>query len=196
MATNDILIRTPTTAPSVIEFADHAGDYSPTTGATGGDLAADWTTTTVQLALAGLTTTSYRQSAKADLGNPRAELYDCLAAMEFFAAPTAGQRIFFYWLPSSDATAANANTGNASGSDAAYTGYNSTPAIAITQGIMIGSMALSAAADIYIAYIGRFSPPTQWGSLVVRNESGQTLAGTDDIETNVVFIPYIPQVQS
>ncbi|MHA2380532.1 MAG: hypothetical protein ACXADS_14750, partial [Candidatus Thorarchaeota archaeon] len=116
---NKVLLQEMDDTPAQICFADFAGDYSPTSAA---DDLRKGTDTEVQLSLAGVADSAYRQAAKADLGVHRAPSYAVRAVLEWSVAPTAGDVVYIYWAASSSATAANGNPGNASGADAAYTG--------------------------------------------------------------------------
>jgi hypothetical protein len=146
---------------------------------------------------ATVTTASSRQSAKADLGAKRAPAYNVYACIEFATAPTSGAAIEFYWAPSPVATAANGNTGGASGSDGAYTGPASgTDDGGVKKIQFIGQMACENIGNaVQIAFIGTFSPSSRYGSLIVKNECGQTLFTTDAYEHQVLFEPVIDEVQ-
>ena len=181
--------------PKQIVFANHAGDFAPTASNDLRDATAG-NRTNVELALASLANGSYRQSAKADLEVNRAEEYAVRAALEHAATPTAGNRWDLYWAPAQSSTAANANPGGASGSDAAYTGYSSNADASVLQLQYIGSFITTAqaTATIQVAYVGRFRPIERYGSLVIKNGSGAA-HHTDDVEAHVVFDPIIPEIQ-
>jgi len=113
------------------------------------------------------------------------------------AAATAGEVIEFYWNASASSAAATGNLGAASGSAAAYSGYSSDLADSIKQLIFIGNMVMTddAVDSLQIGYVGDLYPPHRHGSLIVKNESGQTICDTDDIEAHVVLNPVIIEVQ-
>jgi hypothetical protein len=150
----------------------------------------------VQLSMASVANNAARQSAKTDLGANRPEVYDVIAAFELAATPTAGNVIELWWAPSPNATAANANPGAVSGSDAAYAGYSSNLDASIKQLQFIGDFVCTAQATgtIQVARAGSFRPRERYGSLVVYNKSGAAFH-SDDVECHVVMIPQLPQVQ-
>ena len=113
-------------------------------------------TRTDQINLTSLAALAARQSAKFDFTANRAPLYRMMAAIEFATAPAAGELVDFYLAFSPNATAANANPGGVSGSDAAYTGYSSNLADSLKQLTYIGSMVatVQATTTIQIANIG------------------------------------------
>lgn len=154
--------------------------------------------TRYQLTIHGLTNAASRQSAKVDLGQRRAPAYNVIACIEFGAsAPTAGAAIELYWAPSTSATAGTGNTGGTSGADAAYTSIGSgTDDGGVKKLQFIGQMACEAVANgVQIAFIGTFSPATRYGSLIIKNECGQTLFATDGNECQILLEPVIDEVQ-
>lgn len=175
-----------------ISFADHAGDFAPAAA----NSLEQGTPTDVQLSLASVADDAARQSAKFDFGATRAAQFSLMAAMEIAATPVAGQTIEFYLAPSPDATAANGNPGGVSGSDAAYTGYSSNLDNSLKQLLFIGAMVVTAQATgtVQIGFIGVFSPPERYGSLIVVNRSGASLH-SDDVEIHVVIGPIIDEIQ-
>jgi hypothetical protein len=151
------------------------------------------------ITLASVANAAARQSVKLDLGTEtsvgsgvfvRAELYAVKAAFEIAATPTAGNTIDLYWAPSSSATAGIDNPGNVSGADAAYTGYSANLTAAIKQLMLIGSFVCTtqATANVQKGFVGVFSPPSRWGSLVVVNNSGAALHSSD-ANMEVVMTP-------
>ena len=189
---NKVLVTVQDGTPPQLCFADHATDFSPTAA----NSLEVGTPTDVQLDLTGVTNTSWRQSAKADLGANRASRYRVRAALEFATAPTAGNLVHMYWSPSGSAMAANANSGGASGSDAAYAGYSSNAAASARQLTYIGALVCTAQATttVQVAEVGEFEPSEQYGSLAVDNESGVTMM-SDAVEMHVVFDPIIDEIQ-
>ena len=191
---NKILIQPMDNTPAQISFANFAGDFSPTAA---NDLRVG-TDTQCELVLLNLADAAAAQSAKVDLGAHFAERYALVACPEMqIAAATAGAVIEFYWNASGIVTAATGNMGGASGSAAAYSGYSSDLADSVKQLIYIGSMVMTddAVDSVQIGYAGDLYPPHRWGSLIVKNECGQTICDTDDIEAHIVLNPIIPEVQ-
>lgn len=190
MATNEVHLKTP---DSQVVFADVGGDFSPTSA---NDLR-QGTPTTAQLSLASVSDGAARQSAKVDLGATRPTEYLVMAAFEFAATPTAGEAVELYWAASPDSTATNGNPGGVSGSDAAYSGYSSNLAASVKQLQLIGIFVCTAQATATVqqAIAGRFKPPTRYGSLVVKNESGAAFH-SDDVECHVVFDPVVEDIQA
>ena len=184
--------------PKQIVFGNHAGDFGP---AAANDLriSSDGSNETdVELVLLDLADAAAAQSAKADLGANRAQAYRVRACIEMqVAAATAGKVVEFYWSESHHATAANGNAGGCSGAVGAYSGYSADLADAVNQLIPIGSMVMTDDAfdSAQIGTVGRLSPGERYGSLVVKNECGQTICDTDDIEAHVVLDPIIPETQ-
>lgn len=175
-----------------LSFADHAGDFSPAAGSS----LEHGTPTDVQLSLASVANNAARQSAKADLGANRPEAFAVYAAFEFAATPTAGNVVELWWNPSHSSTAANANVGGCSGSDAAYAGYSSNLDASIKQLQYIGDFVCTAqaTATVQVARVGTLYPEQRYGSLVVYNKSGAAFH-SDDVECHVVFEPLLPQIQ-
>lgn len=191
---NKILNTEMDSTPEQIIFADHAGDYSP--GANNAIAAS--TPTTGQLILLNLADAAAAQSAQVDLGANFAERYAVVACIEMqVAAATAGEVIEFYWNASASATAAVGNMGAATGSAAAYSGYSSDLADSVRQLIYIGSLVMTDDAfdSVQIGYVGDLFPPHRYGSLIVKNECGQTICDTDDIESAIVLNPIVSEIQ-
>lgn len=191
---NKLLIQEMDDTPPQICFANFAGDFSPTAA---NDLRKG-TDTQVELVLLNLADAAAAQSAKADLGVHFAERYSCIACIEMqVAAATAGEVVEFYWSESSSSTAATGNMGGASGSAAAYSGYSADLADSVLQLKKIGSMVMTddAVDSQQIGFVGELWPSNRYGSLIVKNECGQTICDTDDIEAHVVLSPVIPEIQ-
>jgi hypothetical protein len=181
-----------------ITFANH-GVYVPTGGniievGTPQDVDMDWNGGST-----GIITGEARESDKVDLGNGSdiwAPEYTMIACIEYFTAPTTGTSIDFYWGSSTQLTAANGNPGFLTGVDADYTASPATLAEGLSQLEPIGSMMLTADTEFHIQQIGTFAPKTRYGILVAHNNAtGQAIAATDAIETALVFIPVIPEIQ-
>jgi hypothetical protein len=192
MATKTLVQEMDDTPPQIC-FADVGNDFSPTAA---NDLRKG-TDTECQLSLASVADSAYRQSAKVDLGEHRAQAYMVRAAFELAATPTAGDVISLYWAPSSSSTAATGNAGGVSGSDAAYTGYSSNADDSVEQLVHIGDFicTVQATTTVQVAEVGMFMPSERYGSLVVRNESGAAFH-SDDVECHVVFDPIVDEFQN
>jgi len=191
---NKILIQPMDDTPPQISFANFAGDFSPTAA---NDLR-EGTDTETELVLLNLADAAAAQSAKVDLGAHFAERYACVAAIEMqVAAATAGEVIEFYWSGSASATAGTGNMGAASGAAAAYSGYSSDLSDSVKQLVFIGNMVMTddAVDSLQVGFVGDLYPPHRFGSLIVKNESGQTICDTDDIEAHVVLNPITIEVQ-
>jgi len=195
---NKVLITEQDGIPKQIVFGNHAGDFGPATNndlriTTDGSNELD-----VELALLNLADTAAAQSAKGDLEVNRAPAYAMMAAMEWqVAAAAAGEVVEFYMNASRSITAAVANLGGTSGAAAAYSGYSSDLADAIKQLIFVGAMSQTddAVDSLQIGYVGVYAPPQRHMSLIVKNEAGQTLCDTDDIETHVTLDPIVDEIQ-
>ncbi len=191
MTTNQVLIKdAAATTPKQISFATHAS-YVPTTN----QVIEIGTPTEVEMSLLNLADAAAVQSTKADLGAVRAPLYVVTACIEYqVAAPTTGTLIEFYWAASGQSGAGVGNPGYATGADGAYTGTPATLAEGVAQLAFIGVMVVTADIEFQIADIGVFSPTHRHGSLIVKNETGQTICDTDIIESAVVFTPIVDDI--
>ena len=191
MATNQVLVKdAASTAVKQISFATHA-TYVPT----GGNIIEIGTPTEVEMSLLDLVDGAAVQSTKADLGAVRAARYVVTPCIEYqVAAPTTATLVEFYWSASGQATAANGNPGYATGADGAYTGTPATLVEGIAQLQYLGQLVVSADIEFQIADIGVFSPKHRYGSLIVKNETGQTICDTDIIESAVVLTPIVPDI--
>ena len=167
------------------------GDYSPSTN----NVIEKGTATTSTITISGLVDAAARQSVKVDLGALRATKYAVKVAIEWHAAADADSSVSFFWSPSESATAAVGNDGGASGADAAYTGHGDL-GDSLRNLVFLGTLTPTTALAVHKATIGEFQPTSRYGSLVILNESGETLAGTDGIETAVAFNPVILQGQA
>jgi hypothetical protein len=181
-----------------ITFANHAA-YSPAAAntievGTPQDVDMDWNG-----GATGILTAEARESDKVDLGNGSdiwAPEFAVIACLEYFTAPTTGTTVDFYWGASTQSTALNGNPGFLTGTDADYTGSPATLEEGLSQLEFIGSLTLTADVEFHIGHVGTFAPKTRYGILVAHNNAtGQAIAATDAIETAVVFIPVIPEIQ-
>lgn len=150
----------------------------------GGDAAI----TLASLANSSSESTGARQSVKLDLGATRGRSYQVKADFELAATPTAGNVIELWWSPSSSATAGTDNKGNASGTDASYTGYSSNISASLKQCQLIGAFVCTAQATSTVqkaTVAGAFVPQERYGSLIVFNKSGAAFhsTGTNQVIT-------------
>jgi hypothetical protein len=174
------------------------GELDPADDATNltDDIGTD--TVDVDLDLDALADGAARQSEKADLGAARAAYYNVMASLDFTGeTPTDGEVVEFYWAPSTSGTAANGNVAGNSGADAACPdgALNSiTLAEFVKLCIYIGSMPVHADGGVQTGFVGTFSPPTRYGQLIVKNESGDAFEA-DAVESHVVLMPLVYEVQ-
>ncbi len=191
MTTNQVLIKdAASTAAKQISFATHAS-YVPTTN----QVIEVGTPTEVEMSLLNLADAAAVQSTKADLGAVRASRYVVTACIEYqVTAPTTATFIEFYWAASGQSAAAVGNPGYATGADGAYTGTPGTLVEGISQLALIGVMLVTTDLEFQIADVGIFSPAHRYGSLIVKNETGQTICDTDIIESAVVFTPIVDDI--
>jgi len=169
---------------------NHVATYSP---ATLNNLELG-TPTDVEIDLTDVAAGEAEGSAKADLGANRAPAYAVHAAIEFATAPVTGTYVEFFWAPSVSGTAGQGNPGYVTGSAAAYTGTPGTLAEGLAQLTPIGVMPCGADATgtIQTAYLGLFSPPTRYGTLIVYNATADNFH-SDAVEMAVSFTPVVPQ---
>jgi len=152
--------------------------------------------TTVDLTLSSIAAAAAKNSDKVDLGATRANAFSVVAAIEWFAAVTAGGKVSFYWSPSNNATASDGNPGSPDGVDGAYTGDGGgTVAESVRQMQFIGTLTTTDLVGVQMAKVGEFSPQERYGQLIVVNNSSATLCGTDDIESAIVITPIIDESQ-
>lgn len=180
-----------------IVFADHGGDYI---GGTGNNALEVGGGVDVQIDVTNLAAGAARQSVKVDLGAERARAYSVMMSLEMDTVPIAGESVDLYWSPSPQAAAAVANGGGCSGADAAYAGYAaSTLAEGLLNLVFIGSLSLAVmnAGDGVpeLEFIGVFSPPDRYGSLVVLNGSAGDDFFSDAVEFAVSFQPIVDEIQ-
>ena len=165
-------------------------DHSPAAGNNLG-------TRTDQIDLTSVSAGSYRQSTKFDMTATRGREMEMTAAIEFGTAPTAGGTVDFYVGFSHSTTAGTGNPANLSGADGAYVGYGaaaSDATEAINQLVYVGSLVVSNDADIHIGHVGSFVPIQQYGMVVVRNNTDQSLQ-SDAVEMSIRISPLEDEVQ-
>jgi hypothetical protein len=179
---NELLVKVGATP---LVWADNAGDFgdSPIAG-------------TDQITLVSLADGAARQGDKGDFTALRAGAYSVTLRVEFDVAPVSGTTVSLYFAPSVSGTAATANPGGVSGSDAAYTGTaGDSLADSLKQLDLIGVLTCTAdAATVVQQQTFVYSPSERYGTPVVFNEGGQAFEG-DDIEMSIIFNPIIQEIQ-
>lgn len=174
------------------EWSFQSASYVPT----GNNDLSTGSPTVVDLSLSSILDGAAKNSDQVDLGANRPSRISVTAAIEWFAAVTAGNTVDFYWSPSSNSNVAAGNPGNPDGVDGAYTGDGGgTVDESVPQMILIGSLITTDLQGVQIGHIGTFEPPSRYGQLVVVNKSGTTLCGTDDIESSILFQGLVDEVQ-
>jgi hypothetical protein len=155
---------------------------------------------TDQIDLTSLAAAAARQGAKADLGATRAAKYNVLVAVEFVAASgtLSGESVDLYLAWSPITTAANANPGGVSGSDAAYTGTaGDSLADSLKQLERVGSLITTTDNTTVVQYqkvgeifaTGRYVSP-----VLVNNATGAFVA--DAVEMYIALEPIIDEFQA
>lgn len=180
-----------------VEYIFRSSVYVPT----GDNIISDGSPTVVDLTLdeggTGLASGAAVESDQLDLGAVWPEEIFVKACLEWFAAVTAGNLVDMYWSPSANSTVSRGNPGSPSGVDSLYSPSGFTDDEGVSQMIYIGSHTNNGNQATQIASVGiSFSPPERYGHLIVFNNSGTLLCGTDDIESAVLLYGYIPEVQS
>jgi len=155
-------------------------------------------TVDVECGLSALADEAAVQSAKADLGATRALYYNVMASIDWTGeTPTDGDVVEFYWAPSTASAAGNGNVAGNSGGDATCPdgALNSiTDDEFVKLCVFIGSLPAHADGGVQTGFVGRFSPPTRYGQLVVFNKSGDVFEN-DEVESHVVFMPLVNELQ-
>lgn len=172
-----------------------SGDYSPA------DPGTDFTEgspTNVLLTLSGVANAAGRQSNKVDLGATRAARYSVLAAVDFTGeSPSATGLVDLYWAPSSSVTTGTGNVAGNSGSDGAAPD-GALGSITLNEFlkicIYIGTLFTHDGAVVQNGYVGIFSPPTQYGQIILVNNGGAAFEA-DNVEMAVFVNPIIDEVQ-
>lgn len=165
-----------------------------------------WGNDTDQLDLTGVAAGEARQSAKFDFGVNRAPRYAVHALLESNSttAPGSGEVYDFYLGLSDNATAATANPGGLSGSDADYTGTtNDSLDDSLKQLDHIGSLIAvseegeggTPAGIVQYQLIGIIpAPHLRYGIIVVDNNTAQALEA-NAVEMAVIIIPLEEEIQ-
>jgi hypothetical protein len=150
------------------------------------------------LTLASVADGAGRQSDKVDLGSTRAATYEVLGCVDFTGeTPTQGATVDYYWAPSTSTTQANGNVlGNSGADGAAPDGALGTPTVSdfVAACQFIGSLVVHDGAAVQNGFVGRFSPSSRFGQLVVVNNSGDAFEA-DDVEMHQVLNPIVDEVQ-
>ncbi len=156
--------------------------------------------TVVDLSLAGgsgMADTEAMNSDQVDLGAVLPEWIEVTAALEWFAAISAGGSVEFYWSGSANSAVTEGNPGKPDGADGDYTGDGGgTVAESVLQMQLIGVLVTTDLQGVQIAHVGGFKPEYRFGQLVIVNNSGTTICATDDIESSVLFYGTMPQIQA
>lgn len=172
-----------------------SGSYSPADPGTDFTIG---TPTDVLLTLSGLANTAARQSNKADLGATRAAAYECLATVDFTGeTPVAGERVDFYWAPSTSVTAGTGNVAGNSGVDGACPDGalgSITKDEFLKQCIFIGSLIVHDGAVVQNGFVGILCPPGRYGQMIVVNEADDAFEA-DNVEMAVFLTPIVDEIQ-
>lgn len=125
--------------------------------------------------------------------------YVLAAALEFAAAPTAGETYDFYMAWGANASAVGWPAGIAGGTaSAAFTGYSSNLDEALKQLQFLGSMVLTVQATTTVQIdtnISTFTPRARYGVLVAYNACATADTHSDAVEMAVRLTPLVTQVQ-
>ena len=155
---------------------------------------------THQIDLTSVAAAAARQGAKADLGALRAYKYNVLVAVEFVgtSGTLSNEKVDIYLAFSPSGTAANANPGGVSGSDAAYTGTaGDSLADSLRQLEYAGALTTTTDDTTVVQYqkigevhaIGRYVTP-----VLVNNATGAFM--TDAVEMYIALEPIIDEFQA
>lgn len=148
------------------------------------------------MTMTGIAVDAARQGAKGDLGAVRAARWSVLVEINMNVAPTAGDVIEFWWSSSPSAVAGTQNTGEASGTDAAYTGSAAgTVDETKMQFQYIGGLVLTPDADAVVQtqeFV--FFPLQRYGMPVLVNKADQALEG-DDNDHQITLTPVEDEIQ-
>lgn len=188
MATNNIpwIVKT--------EWSFESSSYSPT----GVSDMSSGSPTVVDLSLAGgsgMADTEAMNSDQVDLGETLPDLLHFKAAIEWFAAISAGGRVEFYWSESGNSAVAAGNPGKPDGVDGDYAGDGAgTVAESVKQMRLIGVLTTTDLQGVQIADIGTIKPTQRYGQLIMVNNSGTTICATDDIESSILMSGLMPDI--
>ena len=181
---NEVLLKT----GAQFLFADHATDFG-SAPATAGNSLIIGSPTDVQMDNTSVANGAGRASAKATLGTPWAREWTVDACLEFASAPTDGGVVEFYWAPSPSSTAGTGNPAGLAGTDEAYTTATGRDGMLLPIGVLVVRNNA-----VCIGHVGTFTPPYQYGILVLVNRTGTALASAAD-ETHIVLTEMVDEVQ-
>lgn len=171
-----------------------SGSFSP---ADAGTNMSAGTPTNGLLTLSGVTNGAGRQSDKVDIGALFAPSYVVYGCVDFTGETPTGGTIDYFWLPSTSATQGNGNIAGNSGADAAAPG-GALGSITLAEfkrmAQRIGSLPTHDGAVVQNGRVGKFSPDTRYGQLLVINSSGGTFEA-DDVEAHQILHPYVGEIQ-
>jgi len=180
-----------------VEFSFQSGVYAPT----GNNDLSSGSPAVVDLSLdrsgVGMADGTAVNSDQVDFGVTRFTLASVKAALEWFAAVSAGLTVDFYWSPSMNSGVGVGNPGGPDGIDGPYAPSGFTVAEGVAQMLYIGSHRNNGELGVQIAQI---TPPEgfpmleRFGQLIVFNNSGATVCLTDDIESSVLFAGEILEI--
>lgn len=165
----------------------------------GGDVGAS----THVITITNLVGTTARESNKADMdagavANRFPKDFAVTARIDYANGtfPSAGESVDFYWAASVSSVAATANPGGVTGSDGAYSGTaGSTLAESLKELQFLGSLIITADDDDPVQQTTFcVTLPTQFGTLVVVNNSSANLA-VDGENLSITFTPREYEVQ-
>lgn len=148
------------------------------------------------ITLTSLANGSYRQGAKGDFTAARGRQFLVTVQIDSDATGADAGGTAELWMSwSNSGTAATANDGGASGSDAAYTGYSSNAADSVKQLQRIGELPMHEVANsIQRIALGIITVPKRYGSPVILNNSGQAFGNTAT-DHRIEFHPIIDESQ-
>ena len=146
----------------------------------------------------GLADGEARNSDQVDIGGAGGLLPVTLtfsASMEYFAAISAGGSVEFYWSGSNHSGVGTGNPGKPDGVDGLYAGDGGgTVPESVQQMEFIGSFITTDLQVVQTAIIGTISPKHRYGQLIIVNNSGTTICGTDDIESSILAVGVMPDI--
>lgn len=154
-------------------------------------------TRTAQIDLTSVASGAARQGDQVDLTATRARRYAVLVAVEFASAAVSLETVDIYWAASPSSTAANANPGGVSGSDAAYTG---TSGDSLTDSLhqleFVGSLVTTSdnTTTVQYAQVGVLEDIPRYGMPVLVNNSTGALM-SDATEMYIALLPLIDESQ-
>jgi len=143
----------------------------------------------------GLADQAAVNSDQVDLGANRPTEFHVTAALEWFAAVTAGQTVDFYWSASANSAVAAGNPGEPDGVDGLYAPSGFADDLGVQQMTFIGSHINNSNVSVQISYVGSFTATHQYGQLVMFNDSGTIVCGTDDIESSALMYGTVLEIQ-